>query len=136
MACGVSRETTQDTLAHPRFFLKEVVSMRYRKLALTISVLVMPFVVGHAQTPDSAKKYFQEGLKNFARGNLELVFEDYSRAIELSSRLGSSKPAATDLLNTANPFDSAGPSDRITVIDPFTAIAYTNRGGVRFTQHD
>src|SRR6185312_11958498 len=57
-------------------------------------------------------------------------------AIAISSRLDRPKQIASDPLTVANRFDSAGAADRVTVIDPFTAVAYANRGVVRYWQHD
>ena len=61
--------------------------MRYCRLALATLVLVVSFITHQAQTPEAAKRYFQQGVKNLAEGNLAVAFEDYSRAIEISSRL-------------------------------------------------
>ena len=103
--------------------------MRKYHPAITGFVLILFCMNAQAQTPNSAKRFFQHGQKSFAEGNLEGAFEDYSRAIEISSRLDSRKTAPTDLFRPANS------ADNVTVIDPFTANAYTNRGVVRYQQH-
>ena len=97
--------------------------------------LVFVFINARAQTPSSAKRFFEHGQKNFAGGNLEAAFEDYSRAIEISSRLDARGNSPSDLLSAANEFNSRSALDHVSVIDPFTAIAYTNRGVVRYRQH-
>src|SRR5262245_59008395 len=107
--------------------------MRYSQLATTTFLLVILFVTGQAQTPAAAQKYFQQGVKSLAEGNLEVAFENYSRAIEISSRLDNRKPS-TRL--RANNLTSSDDTSNIAVVDPFTAIAYTSRGIVRCKQHD
>jgi len=109
--------------------------MRYSRFAVSTILLVISSVVTQGQTPAAARKYFQQGVKNVAEGNLGTAFENYSRAIEISSRLDSRKPAPSDLLQ-ANNLATASDAERVTVIDPFTAIAYTNRGLVRHQQND
>src|SRR6187401_917089 len=108
--------------------------MRYSRLTVITILLVISCVDAPAQTPAAAQKYFQQGVKNFAEGNLGIAFENYSRAIEISSHLDSLKPASSDPLK-ANKLTSSE-AERVTVIDPFTAVAYTNRGLVRHQQND
>src|SRR5437764_10396935 len=112
----------------------EVASMHKYHPAITTFVLILFCIHARAQTPDSAKRFFARGQKSFAAGNLDTAFEDYSRAIEISSRLDGRKKSSTDLLSAANQFNSANNADHITVIDPFTAVAYVSRGVVRYLQ--
>jgi hypothetical protein len=109
--------------------------MRYSRLTVLTILLVISCVDAQAQTPAAAKKYFQQGAKNFAEGNLGVAFENYSRAIEISLRLDSRKSDPLDRLK-ANNLATSSEAERVTVIDPFTAIAYTNRGIVRHQQND
>ena len=108
--------------------------MHYRRFAVTTLVLFVAALATQAQTSDAARRYFNQGVKDLAEGNLEVAFENYSRAIELSSRLDSPKKSGHGLVRTNN-LDSAD-TDRISVVDPFTAVAYTNRGIVRNRQND
>jgi tetratricopeptide (TPR) repeat protein len=113
--------------------LKEVV-MRNRQIGLTLFILFLSSQVSvEAQTPDAAKNHYQDGIRNFASGNLDAAIEDYTRAIEISSRLA---PTKSDRTRSRNTFESTPETDRITVIDPFTAWAYTNRGIARYRKGD
>ena len=85
--------------------------MRYSRLAVSTLVLVVSSMVAQAQTPAAARKYFQQGVKEFAQGNLGIAFENYSRAIEISSRLDSRKSATSDLLRR-NSLTSSAEADR------------------------
>jgi len=110
--------------------------MRYRRvvLALFASILFSGVAV-QTQTPASATNYYQHGINKFERGDLDGALEDYNRAIEISSRLAPAKRTDSRSLSSANALGSAE-ADRITVVDPFTARAYTNRGIVRYFKGD
>src|SRR3979409_1521913 len=63
-------------------------SMRYRRTVPALFVLILfASVAVQAQTPVSAANYYQHGINNFERGDLDGAFEDYTRAIEISSSL-------------------------------------------------
>src|SRR6185436_2324453 len=109
--------------------------MRYGRFAPSILFLLFSAITISAQTPASAQKYFQQGVKNLADGNLAMAFENYSRAIEISSRLDSRSLKSSNLAAASN-FDRFSEVDNVTVIDPFTAYAYTNRAIVRYRQND
>src|SRR5260370_40751151 len=111
--------------------------MRYRRIGLTLFILIYSSnVIVRAQTAASAANYFNHGTKLFAQGDLDGALEDYTRAIEISSRLTTPKRDRTGSWNNLNRFDSSAEADRITVIDPLTAWAYTNRGIVRYRKGD
>src|SRR5258708_40357980 len=96
--------------------------MRYRQTILSLSVLILfTSVAGQGQTPASAANYYQHGIDNFERGDLDGALEDYNRAIEISSRPFRAKRSQKRTLSGANAFDSAA-ADRVTFIDPFTEI--------------
>src|SRR6266498_4137805 len=111
--------------------------MRYRRIGLTLFILVLcGNAIVQAQTPGSAANYYNHGLKLFEKGDLDGAIEDYTRAIEISSRLTPSKRDRAASWSNTNKFDSSAEADRITVIDPLTAMAYTNRGIARFRKGD
>jgi len=86
----------------------------------------------HAQTPDSAVRYYQDGQKKMKNGNWPGAVEDYTKAIEISSHFNPSKRAVRQW-NGTNPFGALqSDGDEIRVIDPFTAYAYSNRGVAYF----
>src|SRR6185369_6627681 len=116
--------------------------MRHRVFSFALLALILcAFISTQAQTPEAAVNYFKDGLKKTDQGDLDGAIEAFSRAIALSSRLdkgkqssarnpassftGSSVPTAAEVLN-----------DNVTVIDPFTADAYNNRGFARFRKGD
>src|ERR1700730_6085826 len=110
--------------------------MRYRRIGLTLFILLFVNVLVQAQTPASAQNYYNNGIKQFEKGNLDGALEDYTRAIEISSRLAPTKRDRAVSWSNTNRFDLCAESDRITLIDPFTAWAYTNRGIVRYRKGD
>jgi len=76
-----------------------------------------------AQTPNRAINHYRDGARKVDNGDLDGAIEEYSRAIAISSRLNSSD---SDTSETSN----------ITVVNPFTANAYTNRGVARYRKGD
>jgi len=107
--------------------------MRYRQTVPVVFILIfLAGVTVKSQTPASAAKYYEHGASKFERGDLDGALADYTRAIEISSHLS---PAKSRSLSSANAFDAAE-ADRIGVIDPITARAYTNRGIVRLRKDD
>jgi tetratricopeptide (TPR) repeat protein len=91
----------------------------------------------HAQTPDSAVRYYQDGLKKIKKGNWPGAVEDYTKAIEISSHFNPAQQAAARQWNSENPFgDLQSDAREIRVIDPFTAYAYTDRAIAYFHMGD
>ena len=105
--------------------------MRRYRFVMTSGALVLLCIHATAQTPDSAQRFFKQAQKKFAQGELASASEDFSRAIEISSRLDSPKKNLTDGARTQTQFNAADPADNIRVIDPFTAKAYAGRGIVK-----
>ena len=101
-------------------------------LFVLIGLILANAVAAQAQTPGSAVNNFQEGLKKTERGDLDGAIEDFTRAIEISSRLDRAK-------NVKGPYFTSsydGEAAAVTVVDPFTAKAYVNRGVARFRKGD
>src|SRR5215470_5581079 len=98
----------------------------YPAQIVTIFVLTsFACICASAQTPDSAINHYRDGIKKVGKGDLDGALEDYSRAIVISSKLrGNNSKSGED------------ESEDLTVIDPFTANAYTNRGVVRYRKGD
>lgn len=95
-------------------------------LVLSTSVSVQP------QTPEAAVNHFKNALKKTGNGDLDGAIEDYTRAIVLSSRLDANRSNST---RPGNSFAETS-TDNITVVDPFTANAYSNRGLARYQKGD
>ena len=106
---------------------------RYRHVLLLMLFLLVAQV--SAQTPPAAIDHFKDGNKKLQKGDLNGAIAEFSSAIEISSRLEPNRSASRR--DQTNRFEnSAGDPSGITVIDPFTADAYTNRGLARYRQGD
>jgi tetratricopeptide (TPR) repeat protein len=93
------------------------------RILCCVSLLLMGLLLIHnirAQSPERAIEYYNSGRKRHAEGNLEGAITDFTRAIELSSRLIDNRD---ELANSFN---------KIRAVDPLTALAYTNRGLVLY----
>ena len=104
---------------------------------LFVILILSSGLLVQAQTPGAAINHYEHGAKRFQIGNLDGAIEDFTKAIEISSRLGSDRPARGQFLPGADGLaapdaEAAG----ITVIDPFTARAYTGRGLARYRKGD
>ena len=85
-----------------------------------------------AQTPTAALNYFEHGSKRYRKGDLDGAIADFTRAIDISSNLNNDKRRHDDSLDVAMRSDN----DHVTVIDPFTARAYTSRALARVGKGD
>ena len=84
------------------------------------------------RTPEAAVNHFENALKKTNNGDLDGAIEDYTRAIRLSSHLSPSRNSNSRLGNSFTDYST----ETITVIDPFTANAYNNRGLTRYRKGD
>src|SRR5215216_3419443 len=105
---------------------------RYAILFALVSLLLPITVFSQARTPEAALNHFKNALKKGDTGDFEGAIEDYTRAIRLSSHFDTSKTSDSRLGNSITDYSTEG----ITVVDPFTANAYNNRGLARFKKND
>ena len=105
---------------------------RYAILFALVSLLLPITVFSQARTPDAALNHFKDALKKGGNGDFDGAIEDYTRAIRLSSHFDTSKDSDKRLGNSLTDYSTEG----VTVIDPFTANAYNNRGLARFRKND
>src|SRR5215204_3471275 len=106
--------------------------MRRFVIPFALLCLLLPITVfSQPRTPEAALNHFKNALKKSGNGDLEGAIEDYSRAIRLSSHFNTSKNSDNRLGNSLD-YSAEG----VTVIDPFTANAYNNRGLARFKKND
>ena len=106
--------------------------MRFRALLFAVVSLSLPVTVfSQTGTPEAAINHFKDAVKKIDGGDLDGAIEDYTRAITLSSHL-SSRNSNSRLKNSFSDYST----DSVTVIDPFTANAYNNRGLVRYKKQD
>jgi len=106
----------------------------YRVVFILLVFISFSLFSVSAQTPESAIRHFNNGNNRYHEGDLDAAIEEFSRAIVLSSTLS---PSTRKSMQNATGFaapetDSGG----ITVVDPFTARAYCNRGLARFVKDD
>ena len=104
--------------------------MRRHAILFTLVSLLLPATVfSQTRTPEAAVDHYKKALKKSGTGDFDGAIEDYTRAIRLSSHFDTSKTSD----RSGNSFTAP---DTITVIDPFTANAYSNRGLARFKKGD
>src|SRR6266699_2116803 len=109
-----------------------------RHTHLAVIVLInLTALVGLAQTRSPAVGHYKEGTRNLEQGNLDSAIEDFTQAIEISSRLDVSHASTTKPGAGESGFDnSTSEAKRIKVIDPLPANAYISRGLARKKQGD
>src|SRR5678815_2350470 len=105
---------------------------RYAIPFVLVSLLLPITVFSQSRTPDAAVNHFKNALKKSGNGDLDGAIEDYTRAIRLSSHFNTSKNSDSRLGNSLTDYSA----ENVTVIDPFTANAYNNRGLARFKKKD
>jgi tetratricopeptide (TPR) repeat protein len=108
-------------------------TMRRYAILFAVVFLLLPLTVySQSRTPEAALNLFKNALKKGGSGDLDGAIEDYTRAIRLSSHLNESKDSDSRLGNSLTDYSA----DNVTVVDPFTANAYNNRGLARFKKDD
>ena len=107
--------------------------MRRYAFPFALVCLLLPITVfSQTRTPEAALNHFNNAMKKGGNGDLDGAIEDYTRAIRLSSHFNTSKIPETRLGNSLTDYSS----ESVTVVDPFTANAYNNRGLARFKKND
>src|SRR6185369_7977871 len=102
----------------------------YPLVALCVFILFGSVVFG--QRSGNAQDYYDRGIKRYQSGDLEGAIENFTNAIELSTRLGKPPKTGTGLFPQYD--DDSAQSDRIRVVDPLAARAYCNRVLARYRQ--
>src|SRR6185295_13084879 len=98
----------------------------YAILFALVSLLLPINALSQTRTPEAAVNHFKNAVKKSGSGDLDGAIEDYTRAITLSSSFAPRKKSGNSFAET----------DAITIVDPFTANAYTNRGLARYQKGD
>ncbi|HKX84860.1 MAG TPA: tetratricopeptide repeat protein, partial [Pyrinomonadaceae bacterium] len=102
------------------------------KLFLTVAVLIFTVSL-YPQNLQTAEDLCERGRRRFEKGDFDEAIADYTRAIELTSRLKVNTSALRNgLLPDQDLFADALVRDRVRVIDPRTANAYVGRGNAFF----
>ena len=108
-------------------------TMRRYAIPFALLSLLLPITVfSQARTPEAALNHFNNALKKGGNGDFDGAIEDYTRAIRLSSQFNTSKSSDSRLSNSLTDYSA----ESITVVDPFTANAYNNRGLARYKKND
>jgi tetratricopeptide (TPR) repeat protein len=108
---------------------------RYVLLLAIITLTLSTNVSAQPATPEAAVNLFKNALKKTGNGDFDGAIEDYTRAIVLSSRIDASKYNGNRSGNSFAGADDAS-ADNVSIVDPFTASAYTNRGVARYQKGD
>src|SRR5215813_6424668 len=95
------------------------------KAALALSILAAPCM---AQEPRAASDYFKRGVSLYRKGDFEGAIADFTKAIEISSRLDNHGRGDDWSRKTG----AASNFDKVRVLDPLAADAYANRGLARY----
>src|SRR6185369_14616980 len=107
--------------------------MRRYAIPFALLSLLLPITVfSQSRTPEAALNHFNDALKKSGSGDFDGAIEEYTRAIRLSSHFNASKSSDSRLGNSLTDYSA----ESVTVIDPFTANAYNNRGLARFKKND
>src|SRR5512138_1076246 len=108
--------------------------MRYLTLLLLLAGIWLVSHQSYAQTPSTAIRYYKAGDKKMQNAEWIAAVEDYSKAIEISSRPNSRKWQNTEM-TSSNQFDD---TSGITILDPFMAYAYASRAAayIRLREFD
>ena len=97
--------------------------MKIQQLLGTLIAIALISIPVRSQSPDSAEDVLKQGVERAAQGNFDGAIADYTRAIQINSRM-------TGLGN------SPCPGSEIIVSDLFNALALNNRGFARFCKGD
>src|ERR1041384_6891778 len=107
--------------------------MRRCAILFAIVSLLLPVTAfSQTRTPEAALNHFQNAEKKIKKGDLDGAIEDYTRTIRLTSHLDLSSSSNSTFGNSY----TESSANTITVVDPFTANAYNNRGLVKFKKGD
>ena len=99
------------------------------KIFVTAVILVLVTSI-QAQTPRSVEDFQKRGEQRYTQGDYDGAISDFTRAVEMSSRLGMQSELR------GNKWTAAEEAEKIRVVDPRTATAYVSRGVARLAKGD
>src|SRR4030095_4796131 len=98
-------------------------------------IIFLLFINLSAQKSLSVKDLERSGSQSFTRGDFDAAIAEFTRVIELNSRLETKGRAhRTEFAKPPPAVEEALARDAIRVIDPRTAVAYVNRGRAYFAK--
>src|SRR2546427_3850414 len=92
-----------------------------------------------AQTPSAAIRHLKAGVKENKKGDFDLAIEDFTIAIEISShpvQRAAGKRVLSNPLARSAELRQTDESRTVFLLDPFTAVAYVNRGVAWYRKGD
>ena len=101
-------------------------------MRLSLLLLLLASSAVQAQTPRSPEDYFKRGGTRFNKGDYEGAIADYDRAVEINSGFIQAGGNDGRSWKSGVADGSIAYNKRITVIDPFNAAVYYNRGLARY----
>ncbi|HSE97679.1 MAG TPA: tetratricopeptide repeat protein, partial [Blastocatellia bacterium] len=91
-------------------------------------LLLLVFTIVEAQEGASAEHYLRQGVSRFKAGDLDGAIADFSRAIAIRSRHGKAYKSGDGIRSFAADTEVGTFKSEVAAVDPFTALAYYNRG--------
>src|SRR5262245_1265641 len=102
------------------------------KAAFAMSLLAAPCL---AQAPRAAHDHFNRGSSLYQKGDFEGAIADFTKAIEISSRLDNRRHP-DDWKNKTGFGGASSNFDNVKAIDQLAAVAYANRAVARYQLGD
>src|SRR5262245_9423053 len=109
--------------------------MKFRRIANAALALSFLAYTIQAQAPRAAYDQLNRGNSQYQKGDLEAAIASFTKAIEISSSLDNGAGSG-DWKKGLRPEEAIANFNKVGVIDPLTAIAYSNRGLARFQMRD
>lgn len=106
-------------------------------LRICAFILFLLFAPGiYSQNIQSVDELHKKGIDQFQKGNYDEAIADFTRAIELTSRFKTKGDGLrSSFAGDSGPFEDAELRDRVSVLDPRTAVLYIDRGNVYFSMN-
>src|SRR5215510_8402916 len=100
--------------------------MECHRICFVALVLCFLASIAEGQSPPDAVEAYNRGAACYKKGDIDGAIAEFTRSIEISSRPGIPRGNAAAAFHL----------DRVKVLDPLTAEAYTSRGLMRFLKRD
>src|SRR5215510_10783619 len=113
----------------------EVIMLHHRPAS--VLALIAGFVlIANAQSYQASHDFYNRGRQRYFKGDIDGAIADFTKAIETSSHPAGDRGNHKDLKARLDFTGTASSFDRVTLIDPVTALAYVNRAVARCHKGD